>query len=151
MSRLAAKILSDVEVNSWASNQHEFNGVAQLQQVFGPERLENLPARFVYMSNNGVERETTGSLTWYDARAGHPTRTEYRLYYKSTLPLQKASAGDTLLITFDGSGWVNVYIIAKGTQLANFLISQLGQIGEGYCIVTDSHNVRAIKSFLPLV
>ena len=151
MSKLAVKTLSDVEVNSWASNQHEFNGVAQLKQVFGTKRLEGLPARFIYMSNNGVERETTGSLTWYDARADHPTRTEYRLYYDSTLPLQKARAGDTLLITFDASGWVNVFIIARGTQLANFLISQLGRIGEDYCIVTDSHNVSAIESALPPV
>lgn len=151
MSRLAVKTLSDVEVNSWASNQHEFNGVAQLKQVFGTERLERLPARFAYMSNNGVESTTTGSLTWYDAREDHPTRTEYRLYYDSTLPLQKARAGDTLLITFDGSKWVNVFIIARGTQLANFLVSQLGRIEENYCIVTDNHDVSAIEGVLPLI
>lgn len=151
MSRLAVKTLSDVEVNSWASNQHEFHGVTLLKQVFGTKRLEGLPARFVYMSNSGVEREMTGSLTWYDARANHPTRTEYRLYYNSILPSQKAKAGDTLLITFDGSGWVNVFIIAKGTQLANFLVNQLGRIGEDCCIVTDSRNVNAIESVLPPV
>ncbi len=151
MSGLAVKTLSDVEVNSWASNQHEFNGVAQLKRVFGTKRRERLPARFAYMSNNGVECETAGSLTWYDAREDHPIRTEYRLYYNSTLPLQKAKAGDTLLITFDGSGWVNVFIIARGTQLVDFLVSQLGRIGEDYCIVTDHHNVRAIESALPPV
>lgn len=122
-----------------------------MKQVFGTKRLERLLAKFAYMSNNGIECETTGSLTWYDAREDHPTRSEYRLYYDSTLPLQKARAGDTLLITFDGSGWVNVFIIARGTQLANFLVSQLGRIGEDYCIVTDSHNIRAIESVLPPV
>lgn len=151
MPRMAVKTLSDVEVNSWASNQHEFNGVAQLKKVFGSKRLERLPARFAYMSNNGIERETTGSLTWYDAREDHPTRTEYRLYYNSALPLQKARAGDTLLITFDGSGWVNVFMIARGTQLADFLVSQLGRIGEDYRIVTDRYSVKAIENLLPSV
>lgn len=150
MSGLAVKTLSEVEVNSWVSNQHEFNGVAQLKKIFGKERLEGLPARFAYMSNNGIERETTGSLTWYDARENIPYRSpEYRLYYDSALPLQKASAGDTLLITFDDSGWVNVFIIARGTQLADFLISQIGRIGQDYRIVTDSYNVKAIENALP--
>jgi len=148
MSGLAVKTLSEVEVNSWVSNQHEFNGVAQLRQIFGTQRLEGLPARFAYMSNNGVESETTGSLTWYDAREDHPTRTEYRLYYTSTLPLRKARAGDTLLITLDDSGWVNIFIIARGTQLANFLISQIGRIGEDYRIITDHYSVRAIEDVL---
>lgn len=147
MSGLAVKTLSAVEVNSLVSHQHEFNGVAQLKQVFGMKRL-HIPASFFYMSNNGVESKITGSLTWYDAREGHPQRTEYRLYYDSALPLQKAKVGDTLLITFDASKGANVFIIARDTQLVDFLASQIGSIGKDYCIVTDSHDISVIENFL---
>ena len=148
MLQKAVKILSDVEVNSWTSNQHEFNGVTQMKQLFGTKK-QYFNANFVYMSNAGIESMETGSLTWYDARENHPYRTEYRLYYDSTLPLRKARAGDTLLITPGSSGRVNVFIIARGTQLADFLESLTGQIGTDCYIVTDSHDIRAIENFLP--
>lgn len=148
MPQKAVKTLSDVEVNSWTSNQHEFNGVAQLKKLFGTEK-QYFAANFVYMSNDGIEGMEAGSLTWYDARENHPYRTEYRLYYDSTLPLKKARAGDTLLITPSSSGRVDVFIIARGTQLASFLESRIGQIGTDCYIVTDSHDIRAIENALP--
>ncbi len=53
-----------------------------------------------------------GSVTWYDARAAHPKRTEYRLYYSGSLLHQYASEGDFLITGFDGQEvW---FIIAAG-------------------------------------
>lgn len=150
MSIKAVKILSDVEVNSLVSNQHEFNGVTELKALFGPGK-QYFNANFVYMSNAGIESQETGSLTWYDARENHPSRTEYRLYYDSVLPLRKARAGDTLLIAPGNSGWINVFIIARGTQLARLLTSLTEQSGRdsGYVIVTDSRDIRTIEDALP--
>ena len=48
MLQKAVKILSDVEVNSWTSNQHEFNGVTQMKQLFGTKK-QYFNANFVYM------------------------------------------------------------------------------------------------------
>ena len=147
MASIAVKTLSDVEVNSWASNQHEFNGVTQLRELLGTGR-QSFPANFYYLSNAGIECQETGSLTWYDARENNPHRTEYRLYYDASLPSRRARAGDTLLIVPTESGWINVYIIADGTQLANFLVSQLGRIGTESRIIADGRSTEDILSRL---
>ena len=39
-----------------------------------------------------------GTVTWYDARRKHPTRTEYRLYYKDNPAIRQASAGDLMVV-----------------------------------------------------
>lgn len=145
---MAIKTLSEVEVNYWASNQHEFNGVTSLKRIFGMEK-RYFNAKFIYMSDRGIEKEGRGSLTWYDARENHPYRTEYRLYYDSSVPLQKAEAGDTLLITMDNRGLVNVIIIAEGTRLVNFLVNQIRRdVGFDYNILTESDDIRAIENIL---
>lgn len=147
---MAIKTLSEVEVNYWASNQHEFNGVASLKRIFGMER-QYFNAKFIYMSDKGIEREGRGTLTWYDARENNPSRTEYRLYYDSSMPLQKAMAGDTLLLTVDNNGLVNVIIIARGTQLVSFLVNQMRKrIGFDYSILTESDDIMAVKDILDL-
>lgn len=147
---MAIKTLSEVEVNYWASNQHEFNGVTSLKRIFGMEK-RYFNAKFVYMSDRGIEKEGRGTLTWYDARENHPYRTEYRLYYDSSVPLQKAEAGDTLLITMDNHGLVNVVIIAKGTQLVNFLVNQIRRdVGFDYNILTESDDIVAIENILDI-
>ena len=152
MSILAVKTLSEVEVNAMSSNQHEFNGVSELQDLFGVGPGKRyFTANFVYMSDAGIESQETGSLTWYDARENHPYRTEYRLYYNSSLPRRMAKAGDTLLIAPGNSGRINVFIIAKGAQLAHFLVSQLGRIGTDCCIVKSKRSISAIENVLPSI
>lgn len=148
MSRMAVKTLSEVEVNSLVSNQHEFNGVSQLRQIFGAGK-QCFSAEFTYLSNNGIERRSRGSLTWYDARENIPYRSaEYRLYYDLDLPL-RARAGDTLLITVDDYNQVNVFIIARGTQIVRFLENQIKKkIGTTYSILTDNHIIEIIENFL---
>lgn len=92
------KRLSPVEVDAVRSNQHEFNGSRPLIELFGREQPQRLDTDFYWMSNAGQLLSERGMLTWYDARARHPTRTEYRLYYYDNSVTRKATAGDTLLI-----------------------------------------------------
>ena len=92
------KRLSPVEVDAERSNQHEFNGSSPLVELFGRKQPQRLEADFFWMSNTGELHTERGMLTWYDARARHPTRTEYRLYYHDNSVTRYASAGDTLLI-----------------------------------------------------
>ncbi|MER8470435.1 hypothetical protein NKH23_13570 [Mesorhizobium sp. M1328] len=92
------KRLCPVEVDAVRSNQHEFNGSRPLIELFGREQPQRLDTDFYWMSNAGQLVSERGMLTWYDARARHPTRTEYRLYYYDNSVTRKATAGDTLLI-----------------------------------------------------
>lgn len=147
---MALKVLSEVEVNYMVSNQHEFNGVASLKRLFGTKK-QFFNARFVYMSNAGIESQENGSLTWYDARENHSYRTEYRLYYDSAMPLQMANAGDTLLLTVDDMDYVNIFIIERGTQLVNYLSSQIkNAMNIDYYISTDSRDTQVVENILRL-
>lgn len=144
---MAVKTLSQVEVNHWRSNQHEFHGVSALRRIFGLHR-RYLRCHFFYLSNSGIRAdENISDLTWYDAREGDFTRSsEYRLYYNSYFPQMYAKAGDTMIITLNDDDTVNIYIIAEGTLLANFLMSQLsGSIGNRYSILTDPHELALIS------
>lgn len=118
------KRLSAVETDITRSNQHEFNGSKPLIGLFGKEHPLKLPTDFIRMSDDGGVLAETGMLTWYDARARHPTRSEYRLYYYDNLVTAKAREGDFLLIgkRHDGSTLV---LMAPGSGLAAARIAWL--------------------------
>lgn len=118
------KRLSAVETDITRSNQHEFNGTKPLIGLFGKEHPQKLPTDFVRMSDDGGVLAETGMLTWYDARARHPTRSEYRLYYCDNTVTAKAREGDILLIgkRHDGSTLV---LLAPASGLAAARIAWL--------------------------
>src|SRR5438045_466861 len=91
---VAAKRLSAVEIRPTHSNQHEFNGVQGLKRLFGLKK-QNFPARFLYLSDDEDELlSVDGSVTWYDSREHHATRTEHRLYYPTTAVSERGREGD---------------------------------------------------------
>ncbi len=106
------KTLSQVEVNLNKSNQHEFNGVAPLKDVFGLARLEKIPTIF---SIRGAAGSTTAWMTWYDAREDHPTRSEHRLYFPTNNIMSQAHAGDNVLIGYDNRNSLHCILIPSGT------------------------------------
>lgn len=118
------KRLSAVETDIKRSNQHEFNGSKPLIGLFGKEHPQKLPTDFVRISDDGQPLAVTGMLTWYDSRARHPTRSEYRLYYYDNAVTAKAGEGDFLLIgkRLDGSTLV---LMAPGSGLAAARIAWL--------------------------
>ncbi|MGA7521464.1 MAG: type II restriction endonuclease [Acidobacteriaceae bacterium] len=130
-SGVAIKQLRAVEADQTRSHQHEFNGVAGLKNVFGPEK-NTFEARFVYISDNDDEPVVSdGTLTWYDARAAHTTRTEYRMYFPTTPVSQCAAEGDILVVGRRPDDSVLVIIAQGGSTIANqvlwlFRISLLG-------------------------
>ncbi len=101
------KTLSAVEANPTRSNQHEFNGVSQLKSIFGEERQE-FSALF---SLRGDPQVFDSSVTWYDAREAHATRSEYRLYFQSNPVMSRADEGDNIVIGFDRNGNVHFELI----------------------------------------
>ena len=96
-SGIAAKRLSQVEIKP-TSNQHEFNGIVEMKEIFGTEKF-NFKGIFILLSDEQDKIvEADGGLTWYDAREKHATRTEYRLYYTTNDVIQNSAVGDLVII-----------------------------------------------------
>ena len=94
---VGAKRISAVEADASISNQHEFNGVSDFRKKFGDDK-RIFDAKFIYFSSTEEVLVSEGQLTWYDARAKHKTRTEYRLYYQSVDVFNNMNEGDLLII-----------------------------------------------------
>lgn len=119
----AVKVLADVDVNKLTSNQHEFNGSKPFRELLGtPVGKNYLPTRMAYLDDELEEMpelfET--SLTWYDARENHPTRTpEYRLLYlaEAEAIIYRAQAGDTLFLAKEADGNLILVIARKDSTI----------------------------------
>jgi hypothetical protein len=123
----AGKTLSAVEVNPTKSNQHEFNGVAELVRILGdPVDRERFDAMFVYLDDDLEPVVDGSSLTWYDARRKAReergvNRSELRLYYPSNEVMSRAGAGDLLVIAREHEtegGRVLVAVCEGGSSVA---------------------------------
>jgi len=140
---VTAKRLSAVEINPDKSNQHEINGVNPLKKLLGEERLTDRSARFVWLGqkNEGVSEDSF--VTWYDSREGHPTRTEYRLYFRSNPVMEVASEGDLLIVARRPSGELMIIVCAKESTVENQLLWLFGvpvQIGTSFEYRDFDHN-----------
>ena len=114
-------MLSAVEADVAASNQHEYNGVAPLKRIFGTAK-QTFDAKFMYLNDeDGEPVVDDGFLTWYDAREAHPTRTEYRMYFPTTAVSVLASEGDELFIALRPDRTILVIIAECGSTICNQL------------------------------
>jgi hypothetical protein len=118
---VALKKLSAVEADPARSNQHEFNGVAELIEIFGyATGKEKFEAKFIYLSDLDDEPVLdTGFVTWYDAREKHPTRSEHRLYFPATTVSVLAAQSDLLVIARRPDKTVLVVIAQGGSTISN--------------------------------
>lgn len=124
-SMFAWKHITAVEVDPKASNGHEFNASGRLREILGSQTRsckENtgITTRFFYFSDTEEDStEATACMSWYDSRANHPTRTEWRLYYTDNAVIGRegrARAGDFLLIAFTpGNETATVLVAASGS------------------------------------
>jgi hypothetical protein len=136
---VAIKKLSAVEANPARSNQHEFNGVADLIAIFGrADGKQTFHAKFVYLSDLDDEPVLdTGFVTWYDARERHATRSEHRLYFPTTKVSALAEEGDLLVIGRRPDETVLV-VIAQGESTISNQIQWLFKIdlpeGPGFSV-----------------
>lgn len=114
---VAMKHLSAVEADPTRSNQHEFNGAADLKTLFGPAR-QQMTCLFIYLSDNDDEPVVAdGTLTWYQSRK--PPRSEYRLYFPTTTVSMCAAEGDLLVIGRRPDGSALALIVQGGSTIAN--------------------------------
>ena len=132
---VVAKRLSMVETDPDSSNQHEFNGVRELKTLFGEARLQDCTARFIWLGEENEGFSEDSSVTWYDARENHPTRTEHRLYFKSNPVMEIATANDLLVVAKRPSGELLIVIVAQNSTVENQLLWLFGisqQVGTGF-------------------
>lgn len=126
---IAVKRLSAVEVHPEKSHQHEFNGVGALAKVLGPAiPKQKFNATFFYLNDDDPEPiEADGFVTWYDARENHPTRSENRLYFPSTVVSDNANEGDLLLIAKKPDDTLLVIVAEAGSTIENQLMWLMGE------------------------
>ena len=125
---VVSKRLSRVEVRPENSNQHEFNGTKALVALLGTDRLERVPARFIYLSDHAEERvQANAWVTWYDARERHLTRTEYRCYYPANEAMARARAGDSLHVCLLRSGDFLIVLAEESSTAESQLAFLFGQ------------------------
>lgn len=92
------KTLKPVEIDPVVSHEHEFNGISGFKLLFGTER-QSIGCRVIYLTDeidNSLEDVVT--LTWYDARINHPSRSEFRLYYSSSECFLRSKPDDLMIL-----------------------------------------------------
>jgi hypothetical protein len=118
----AWKQLTSVEVDPMASNGHEFNSSSKIREILGTTARKcksgtGIPTRFFYLSDEDEEAtEASASMSWYDSRANHATRNEWRLYYTDNAVIGRegrARAGDCLIIAFTPDNKEATVLVAK--------------------------------------
>lgn len=107
------KTLTAVEANRNASNQHEFNGVAQLKQIFGNTKV----SKDVVFSIRGTDVSCGDTVTWYDAREKNPDRSaEFRLYFRDNYVMERAEEGDNIIVGIDKSDRIHIILIKQSNS-----------------------------------
>lgn len=118
----AWKRVTAVEVDPTASNGHEFNSSSHLREILGTTTRSckaetGIPTRFFYFADEEDEAtEAAACMSWYDSRAKHATRTEWRLYYTDNAVIGRegrARAGDSLIIAFTAGNETATVLVAE--------------------------------------
>ncbi len=120
---VAMKKLSAVEADQARSHQHEYNGGKDLLKVFGKATAKHpFKALYIYFSDSDDEPIVAeGTLTWYDARQKHKSRTEHRLYFPANLVSVVAAEGDILIVGLRPDSSVLIVIAQGNSAIASQL------------------------------
>lgn len=123
---ISVKRLSAVETQRETSNQHEFNGTRAMQDYLGHER-RTIPATFVYLGVTDEDRlSLQDHVTWYDAREQHPTRSEYRLYFRDNEVMQQAAEGDSLISAVHHDGTMLLLVVSEDSPALREVLWMFG-------------------------
>lgn len=153
---VAMKTLSAVEADAARSNQHEYNGDKGLMKVFGRATGKHVyKALYIYLSDGDAEPVVAdGTVTWYDARQNHPTRSEHRLYFPTTTVSNCAAEGDLLVVARRPDDQVLV-IIAQGSSTTANQIQWLFNVQLGHKgfsvreeLETEQDRIQFASSFI---
>ena len=127
-----AKYLTDVEINSLHSNQHEFQGVGAFRRFLGTSvEKASFPATFYWLDDKEESEilSIKAYCTWSDVRANNPERSaEYHLYYAAASDpiVHKAVAGDLLIVAKTNFQELLVIVCPSGTTIERQLLWLFG-------------------------
>ena len=129
----------DKEINNCRSNRHEFNEVSNIEQIFGSEKLLDVPTKFLYLSDEETEELLDfGTISWYDATENNPSRSaEFGLYCSENMAMKEANEGDLLVIALRPDKSVMIIIAKSESTSENQLIWLLGTAEENFKLNTD--------------
>lgn len=109
-----SKELKAVDCNE-GSNQHEFNVNKDMKKLLGGDERHFTNSSWLYIGKS-EQIKTNDTLSLYDARKKHPTRSEWRLYYGGNDAIEKAREGDWLYILKLSQDLLILLIIEKDTN-----------------------------------
>ena len=95
---VVAKRLTLVETVTKKSNQHEFQGIKSLRFLFGEEDRKQIPATFIWLSEEQSAVSEEGFISWSNVRKGKPRAPEYHLYYSGNTVTESMSVNDTVFV-----------------------------------------------------
>lgn len=124
IGEVAAKILTEVEVNPKKSNQHEFGdrGGAVKRLLGEQDRRASegngIPTVIMYWDDDDSPLTADIATTWYDTRRNQQHRSpEWRLYYPDCPPIRKACAGDLMCFGLLDDGRLLILITQHGSSM----------------------------------
>ncbi len=143
----SVKRLSAVECSPERSNQHELNATQGMRNYLGDEET-GYTANFIRLDDNEDKIETSaGNVKWYDARAAHATRSEYRFYYQNNPAIELAEVGDPLAIILKNNGQIVFVSAPEGSQSELELFELFGeQISSKFSVLDFSDNQEEIST-----
>jgi len=146
---LGYKILKSVEIDPEVSHEYEFNGINSFKKILEHEK-QKLSCCIIYLTDDEddiIEDKVT--LTWYDARENHETRTEYRLYYPEAGCFLRAKPDDLLVVCKNrktADCLLTMFIAKAGELISNQLSWLFGISAEELTITGRAEKIDSTKS-----
>lgn len=135
----AYKVLSAVEIGKTEKHhQHEFNGISAMKAIFGNEKRE-FETKFLFIGNEDEIAQDSGKMTWYDARAAHPTRSEFRLYFNVNFISTYATIGDIMILGLRPDQTICVIICDQESSMLGTLLwlFNIDHVGDSFALCNE--------------
>lgn len=123
------KELKAVDCNAEKSNQHEFNVNKEMKKLLGTNKKHFEVSYWLYIGDS-EQIKARDTLSWYDARESHPTRSEWRLYYGGNNVIEKAKEGDWLFLLKVSEEYLVLLILEKNSEALLGTKYLLGEVSD---------------------
>ena len=142
----SVKHLSAVECDTESSNQHELNGTVKMREYLGSARKEYIATCIRLDDDEEKIHSSIGTVTWYDARENHPTRTEYRFYYQDNPAIDNANSSDPIAVILRKDCHIIFVSAPRNSQSELALMELFGDnIGQTFNVIDFSDNTEKIN------
>lgn len=139
------KELKAVDCNFEKSNQHEFNVNKEMKKLLGTNKKHFEASYWLYIGDS-EQIKAQDTLSWYDARKSHPTRSEWRLYYGGNEVIEKAKEGDWLFLLKISEEYLILLILEKNSEALLGTKYLLGENSNSY--VTENEHIYRVYNLI---